>query len=216
MDHADKSHGFTRSGEPLVVLTETTATTKPSEGSLNNPPAGEHDESLLVIAAFDDIEDPVAKRLCPLHQATCVTSIRPDASEPRKPSGYSHHDEFGPVSILDTCRMDDHGKQQARSVNYDMALTAIDFLAGIVATGTASLGRFHALAINDCSTGTGFSSHAYSHLSAQHIMSDLPDSSQPPLAEVVVYRLPFGEVVRQHTPLTTGAYHVENCIQDLS
>ena len=208
MNHADLRHRFTRPGQFLVVLAETAATTKPCERPLNNPPSREHDKSLLIIAPFDDVEDPVAKSMCPVDQASCIAAISPDAFEPRKPSGDTHHDELGTVSILDACRMDDHCEQKAGSVNYDMTLTAINLLPGIVATKTAGLRRFCALTVDDCSAGTGFPSHAYSHLGTQHIIHDFPDSSQPPLSEMVVSCLPFGEIVRQHTPLTSSSYYI--------
>lgn len=216
MNHTDLRDRFTRPGQSLIVLAETAATTKPCERSLNNPPSGKHHESLLVIAPFDDVEDPVAKSMCPLDQASSIASIRPDAFEPRKPSGDSHHDELGTVAILDACRMDDHGEQQAGGVNDNMTLATIDLFPCVVTTNTSHLSRFYALTVNDSSAGAGFSPHAYSQIRTQSIVHDFPNSSQSPLSEMVVDCLPLGEIVRQHTPLTSSSYYIEDRAHDFS
>jgi hypothetical protein len=49
--------------------------------------------------------------------------------------------------------MDDHFEQQAGGIDQQMPFPAAELLGSIVAVGTAPLGRFHRLAVDDGSTG---------------------------------------------------------------
>ena len=52
-DCGPEDHGLMMFGTPLVVADQAAVTHQPSEGSLDDPAAGHHDESAGVVAAFD-------------------------------------------------------------------------------------------------------------------------------------------------------------------
>ena len=60
-----------------------------------------------------------------------------------------------PVAVLDVCGMGDQPQQVSVCVGYDVTLTPLCFLARIIATRAATLGRLDRLAVDDPSGGRG-------------------------------------------------------------
>lgn len=55
-----------------------------------------------------------------------------------------------------------------------------------------------------------------SDLQAQCLLQPFPRPVELPLAEVIVHRAPWGQVVRQHTPRAVAAQHVEYSIDEFA
>jgi hypothetical protein len=52
------------------------------------------------------------------------------------------------------------------------------------------------------------------HEHDQNVMNELPESLLPPPTKVSIDRGPWGKVVGQHPPRTTGTNHIQNGIHD--
>jgi len=119
----------------------------------------------LITGALDNIENPIAKGFCPVDQLAGIGSgsICPNEIEPRKPPGDSHHDQLGPITILNDRFTDDYCKQKIQSINRDMLLSTIDLFAGIVAARAACFCSLHALTVKNSGTGTYLALRIFSH-----------------------------------------------------
>jgi hypothetical protein len=133
MDHGQVDHGFAAFRQRLVVLAQPTIAPEPSKGSLDDPTLGQNPKARHIIAAFDDLQDPVSQFPCPVDQFPGVSPVGPDQLEARKlPDQLGQH-QFGSVTILDMGGMHDHGQEQAQGVYDDVSLAPVDLLAGVVA-----------------------------------------------------------------------------------
>ena len=133
MDHRHVNHCFAAFCQRLVVLAQTTIAAEPGKGSLDNPTLGQNLETGGIVAAFDDLQDPVAQFSGPLDQLAGIPPIGPDQLEPRElPDQLGQH-QFGPVAVLDIGRMHDEGQEQTHGVYDNVPLATLDLLAGIVA-----------------------------------------------------------------------------------
>ena len=65
-------------GASFVVADQTAVAQQPAECVFHDPPAGQHDESGGVVAAFDDGEGQGQNLVCPAHQAAGIAAVGPD------------------------------------------------------------------------------------------------------------------------------------------
>jgi hypothetical protein len=92
----------------------------------------------------------------------------------------------------------DHGThQQTGSVGHDMALTAVDFLGRIIASGSAAFGGLDRLAVDDASRGTGFAANRLARLQQEFKIDPLEQVLVPPIAEIALHRGERRKVLRQ-------------------
>ena len=133
VNHRNADHGFATVGQGLVVLAESTILAEPAEGSLNDPPSRQEDESLLLDGPLDDIEDPVAELRRPIDEGAGVASIGPNPLQTREPAFQLPQHELRPVTILNLGAVHDHGQQQSERIDDYMTLAARDFLARVIA-----------------------------------------------------------------------------------
>lgn len=133
MGHGQVNHCFAAFRECLVVLAQTTITTEPSKGSLDDPALGQNLKAGRIGAAFDDLQDPVAQLAGPVDQSARVAPIGPNQLEPGElPHQLGQH-QLGPVAVLEIGGMHDDGQKQAQGVYNDVPLASLDLLAGVVA-----------------------------------------------------------------------------------
>jgi len=134
MSHGQVNHGLAALGEHLVILAETSVSLEPPEGSLDDPPLGQDDETCHIVAALDDLQNPTAKFSRPVDQLSGIAAVGPDQLQPRETAFEFRQHQFGPVAVLDAGGMHHHGQHQSKRVYDEMTLSAVDFLAGIVPT----------------------------------------------------------------------------------
>lgn len=133
MDHGQVNDRFAALRQRLVVLAQPPVTTEPSKGSLHDPTLRQDLEAGHVVAAFDDLQDPVTHFLGPFDQFPGVSPIGPDQLQPGElPDQFRQH-QLGPVAVLDIGGMHDNGQKQAQGVYDDVPLAPFDLLAGVVA-----------------------------------------------------------------------------------
>src|SRR5438105_4783899 len=90
------------------------------------------------------------------------------------------------------------------------------FFPRVVALGSAGFGRLHRLAVNHGSAGRFLAMVGLTQVHPQNVVDSLPHTAVAPRIEVVRYRLPRREVVRQHPPGAAAAGQVEHRIDDLA
>ena len=133
MDHSHVNHRFAAFRQRFVVLAQTTIAAEPGKGSLDDPTFGQNLEAGDIVAALDDLQDPVAQFSGPLDQFPGVSSIGPDQLQPGELSDHFGQHQLGPIAILDVGGVYDDGQEQAQGVYDNVPLAALDLLAGVVA-----------------------------------------------------------------------------------
>ena len=89
MDACDRDEGGERIGQILEILGKSAVAPEPGECSFDDPTSWQHDETLHVIGAFDDL-DAEARDLGydGIDLVSMVAGIGPDQLEPRKAVPY--------------------------------------------------------------------------------------------------------------------------------
>src|SRR5262245_13396237 len=119
------------------------------------------------------------------------------------------------ILVLHVGTMHDHGEDQPQRVDSKVPFASADLFASVVAPLAANFRGPHALAVENRGAGRGLPTLGATHLLAEHVVNRLPHAVQPPVPEQIVNRLPIRKVARQLPPLTTGAVHIKNRIDDL-
>ena len=92
-----------------------------------------HLKALGVPGAFHDHERPLQHRRDPGDEFARVPSIRPDALQSREAGDQRRQDRFGPVAVLDPCRVHHHHQKPSEDIDHDMALASADALTAVIA-----------------------------------------------------------------------------------
>ena len=102
-------------------------------------------------------------------------------------------------------------------IDQDVALSALDLLAPVVASFLAAYaGGLHRLAIHAARTGPGIASETDPKPLSEGGVDPLPRPIQAPDPEVMVDGLPRREVVGKETPGAAATDDVEDGIEDLA
>src|ERR1700755_2422173 len=99
-----------------------------------------------------------------------------------------------------------------RSIGDDMALAALDLLAGIEAPWTAGFGGLDRLAVDHSGGGAGLAAGGLARLHDQLMIDPLPDAVVAPGVEEALHRREGRIAVGQQPPLTTARRDVEQGI----
>lgn len=118
---------------PLEVAGEAAVAADPSDGALDDPALGQHDEFVFVTAT-DDLDLPSAgagdggRHLRPL-----IACVADDALDEGEQSARLPQQRLGAVAVLHVGGMHDHREQQTERVGQQVALAPDDLLARVVA-----------------------------------------------------------------------------------
>ena len=132
MDHGPVDHRFAALGERLVVLAQSAVTAEPRERSFYNPTLGQDDESRDPAQTLDNLQSPPAEPSRPAHQLAGVPAVGPDDLESGKKTANLLQHELGPIAVLDVGGVHDDAQDQTEHIDYDVPLSALDFLARVV------------------------------------------------------------------------------------
>ena len=106
------------------------------KGYFNNAPALEHLKAFGRIPAFADLDCPASESGDRLVQLVArIAAIGKDMAQPRVERADRGQHRHGSITILDIRRVDPQPAQMALRVGDDVALAALDLLAGIKAAG---------------------------------------------------------------------------------
>ena len=89
---------------------------------------------MAVPGTFHNFKRPACQGPDPLDQLSAIACIGPDQSQMGKPPYHFVYDQLRSISVLNISRMHHHGQQQPYGIHYDVSLSTVDLLAGIIAT----------------------------------------------------------------------------------
>src|SRR5512144_1898769 len=95
-----------------------------------------------------------------------------------------------------------------------MAFSAADALAAIIATDAALLSGFHRLTVDNPRARLASAPGGFTDIAPERVVQPLPDTAQPPGAEVLVHGLMGRKLRRQQPPLAATAQDVEDGVDD--
>ena len=174
--------GFEVLGEPAVAV-------KPSKGSLDHPAPRQDREAGGVIGALDNLDPPLpVPGQCHCQLVTGVSAIREDMAQPRKQVADRGQQVRRSIPILSVGGMDLCRHQMSRRVGKDVALAAVDLLAGIIAARTPALRGLDRLAVDHASRRTGLASGPFARLLQQQKIDRFPHPRSLPSVEVALHR----------------------------
>ena len=121
----------------LPILGKPATATEPANGPLDNPAQGFNDEALGMVGTSDDFDHQVRHGVgdTMLEDRPRVSAVGEQLAEERKLSEQGGQQQDATVAILNVGGGHQCVQHQAERINQDMALLALDQLAGIKAMG---------------------------------------------------------------------------------
>ena len=195
----------------VPVLGESPAAPEPSEGALDDPSSGQDLEALGGIGALDDLQGPGA--LASERGAEFLAGIAAVSEEVAQP-GEAMADRLQEVRravpILDVGAVDDHVEHQAEGVGQDVALTAHDLLARVIAPRPAAFRGFDALAVDHAAGRARLASRQLPHVHHQKVVDRREQSQIAPGVEIALHRRHRRKVLRQGAPLAARRREIQD------
>ena len=215
-DRGEVDHGCGRGEGCLEILGQPSVAAEPSEGPLDQPALGQDGKAAGAGLALDDLE-PQTLLCCGTGSGLpLVAAIGEDQAEPGEAPAQPAADQRQPIAILDVGGVDDDHQQQAQGVDQNVALAAVDLLAGVIASGPAGFGGPHALAVDDASGRRGLPAGLLARRHDQLGVQYLPGSILPPAPEIAEHRALGRQLLGQEVPGAAGAQQIEDGVQDLA
>ena len=137
MNHGHADHGCARLGQILVIFGQAAVAGQPREGPFDNPAFWQEEKAFGPLRPFDDLQadfPPGAESPQPSAQVAAIALVGPQQAQMGEVMPPHLQHLHSPVGVLHTRRGDDHAEEQPKGIHADMALAALDLLAGIVAT----------------------------------------------------------------------------------
>lgn len=167
--------GFGGRGGGFEVLGQPPVPTKPCEGSLDNPPPGQDDETLGLVASADDLQGSAADLLQRAAQLLPgIAAVCEDVAQPGERLGDGSEHIGRAIPVLDVCPVHRRPDQHARGVGHDVPLAALLLLARIIATLAIRLGRLGRLAVDHPGAGAGLASSLLPRPHQEQMVQPLP------------------------------------------
>src|SRR5215217_5769899 len=216
----DHSHRGLR--QTLVVLSQPTRLPQPCEGPLYHPPARQHPETprlllepvppQLPIGVVGHLHAPSPFLAYPLSKPAGVGGIRPDDGQPRQfPLQLMAQELPTAVAVVQAGCVDVHAEHEASSVHQQVTLASGQTLSTIVAAfGTADAGSPHHLAVQDRPARIAILALRFAHRRPEPVVGLPQPLISPPLAKVVVDRLPGRVLLREHPPGAAAPQQVKD------
>ena len=130
----DDDEGFGDRGELFIVTHEAAVLDDPGEGPFDHPAARQDLEAFRGSVAAYDLQGDVRLVLGPVDQAPGIAAICEGMLYERVSGPGALQHALGPVAILDIGAVDMDGEQPTVGVGQDVALSAPDLLAGVIAS----------------------------------------------------------------------------------
>lgn len=119
--------------EIFPVLGQPAATVEPTEGAFDDPAFGQDDKALGLVGALDDFDVDLAQDFShrSLEFGPLITAVGIELQQEREPAEQGGEQQRPAIAVLNVGGMNDRVQQQALRIYQDMALLALDFLAGV-------------------------------------------------------------------------------------
>ena len=150
VDHGNLYHRFTAGRQSFVIFAQATVSAKPGERTFNNPSFGKHDE-LVQFRSLDNLDDPAEGPLAPNDELAGIAAIGPDQLQATESAPQPLDRQHAAFAILNIAGMHHDGQDQSQRVDDDVPLSAVDFLARVVAVRPPFRG---ASVLTDCESIT--------------------------------------------------------------
>src|SRR5579864_1143094 len=164
----------------------------------------------------NDLDVPPELRFDPMLATAGVHLVDPEMLCAGKLLVSAVEQQGNASAILDVCCVHFGTKDEATSIDENVAFAAVDAFGTIVAPNTADASGSNRLAIDDRSTRLRVAANPYTELLTQDGVEMLPRAVHAPQTEIVIRGLPGWELVRQQPPRATTSNDVEDCVQDLA
>ena len=136
----------------IPILRQPPAASEPGEGALDDPAPRQDDEAFRLIGSFDDLDidadDHLVDRLAEFRPL--ITAVSIELQQKRKRSEQRRHHQRAAVAVLDVGGVHERMHQQALRIDEDVALLALDLLAGVVARRIDAAPSFQPLSRSGC------------------------------------------------------------------
>lgn len=133
-DVGECDHGFGDVGAFLIVFGQTAPPSEPPEGSFDQPAAGNEDEAATGDTPDDDQRQPEQKA-GEDHRHPIVDAVGEDGAQPAVEPLDPRQQRSGAVGVLDVGGVDEDPGEEARGVDGDVTLAALDLLGRVKASG---------------------------------------------------------------------------------
>ena len=215
MNHRHVHHRLAHARVPLIVLAQSPIDHEPTKRPLHDPSFRQHSETHCSLHSTHDLQDQTINDSdtsgCLL---ATIAAIRPNLLQARKALlGLIQHG-LATILILNIGRMDHTSDQHPQDIDQHMPLSTAHLFPAIIAALTAALRGLDRLAVEDgCGRGgllTGLAADGR----VQRVVKTQPQAIATPAREVGGHRAPRGKVVRQLAPLTSGAFQIEEGVEN--
>ena len=177
----------------LEVLGQTSISVEPSQGSLDDPAAGDDFEALGGVGSLDDLDGPLSDTAQRAPEfVSGIAAVGEQVTQPGETRDDSDEHERRSVAVLDVGSVDHGVDQIALSIGEDVALAALDLLARIIAPRSAAFRGFDALAVDPRRRRAGLATGA---LAVEH-------------DEVMVDRLEHAAIAQPDEPAVDRALEI--------
>ncbi len=116
----------------LIILAQSSVSSKPSKGTFNNPATRQDLKSFDVIAPLDDRKSPLVGGEKEIDQLTRISTIRPNQFQTGQLIPHPCQEYSCTVTILNVCRMNHNYQYQSQRIDQQMTLAPVYFLASVV------------------------------------------------------------------------------------
>jgi len=133
-DGGEGGHGFGDVGAFLVILGQASPPSEPPEGSFDHPAARDEDEAAAGDAPDND-QRQSEQKTGEDHRHPIIAAVGEDRSQPAVEPLDPRQQRSGAVGVLDAGGVDEDAEQEARGVDRDVTLAALDLLGRVKASG---------------------------------------------------------------------------------
>jgi hypothetical protein len=215
-DHGDIDPSFGAGLGGFVIACESPVPHQPAEGSLHDPAERQNFEARGIVRTFDDRDGQLgAQSLDPLSEGLAgVAAIHPEDAQPSEPTQHPAQYQLRTVAFGGAGRGHGHAEHQSQSIHQQMALAALDPLAGVIADVAAVTSRLNALTVQNRRRWPAAFAVSFPDECAQRIVERRPLMVGDPLPEDMINRFPMGKVGGQITPRATTLGQIQDGIDD--
>lgn len=133
-DGSKSDHGLCNVGSFLVILGQASPSSEPSEGTFDHPAAGNEDEAATSNAPEDDQRQP-EQEAGEDDRHPIVDAVGEDRTQPAVEPLDPCQQRYGAIGVLSVGGMEDDAEQEARGIDSDVTLAALDLLGRVKASG---------------------------------------------------------------------------------
>ena len=198
----------------LIVSCETSESIQPCESSLDHPSKRLRRESLCTVRCVTDFNIYVEIFFYLIGHISSVTSVNEYLPEGRPEKRGILTDRPGEFGIMMRRIVNSPPHDESITVYHDTALHTFDLFIGIKAVVTHPVTPPDALRIKRSCDRNVILPVLLPDPHNRLFYKKLDTSVISPFTEELIHRLPFGKILREHTPLTSADQQIKYSLKD--